>query len=180
MTIKIDHLNMDRSEDPGFWYLWALEFNNTFRLLFSYSDNFLKKSHNINTDPPPPSHIVMWTIYAHTLELYMKTYLLALKAVQISDLRYKYSHDLERLRQKCAELEPQFNNKYLTWITQDLKKFTKIDWEYIKYPPKIPPLSKKPKLRDIQHTPGMYGKKTMLPPLDLLEKIIKPLVYIND
>lgn len=122
----------------------------------------------------------MWHIYAHTLELYMKTYLLAINAVSFKDIRNKYSHNLEKLRKKCAESEPKFNDKNLIWITQDLRKFTKLEWEYIKYPPKIPPLSKKPKRRDFQTIPSIYGNKTMLPPLDLLEEIIKPLVYLKD
>ena|SRR3989344_3712279 len=181
MTIKIDHINVDRSENPGFWYLWTIDFNNTFRYLFGELEKFLqKKTHNINTDSPIPSNVVMWHIYAHTLELYMKTFLLSVRTVPFKDIRNIYGHDLEELRKKCAETEPKFKNSILTWITQDIKKFTKIDWEYIKYPPKFPPLGKNPKRKDIQRLPPMYGKKTMIPPLDLLEEIVKPLVYIYD
>lgn len=182
MTIITDHINLDRFEDPGFWYLWANDFNNTFRSLFRQHTNFWKrKKYNINTDPPPPSHIVMWVIYAHALELYMKTYLLAKKEVSVQVLRSKtYSHDLERLRLKCAELDSKFNDINLTWITQDIRAFTNMDWEFIKYPPVIPPVIKKPKFKDLQRIPSMYGKEVMMPPLDLLGTLVKSLVYIKD
>ncbi len=130
---------------------------------------------------PLASGIVMWHIYAQCLELYMKTYLLAINSLQINELRSKkYGHDLEKLRKKCAESETRFNNKQLAWITQDIRKFTKIDWEYIKYPPKRSPLSEKSKTEENQHLPGMFGREVMIPPLDLLDEIIKPLVYNHD
>ena len=74
----------------------------------------------------------------------------------------------------------KFNDKNLVWITQDLRKFTRLKWEDIKYPPRMPPLVTKPKLKDMQHTPSLYGEKNMLLPLDLLEEIVKPLVYVQD
>lgn len=182
MTIKIDHINVDRSEDLGYWYLWALEFNNTFKFLFTQLEKFfLRKTYNIDTESPMPSDIVMWCVYIHALELYMKTYLLT-RNIPLKDLRNtnKYGHNLEELRKKCAEFELKFDDECITWITKDLRRFTRMDWEYIKYPPKRPPLSKKSKLLDIQHLPSMYEEKIMIPPLDLLEGIVKPLVYIKD
>lgn len=180
MTLKIDHINTDRSEDAGFWYLWALEFRNTFNFLFIQKEKYWdKQSRNINIEPPPPSSLVIWCIYVQTFELYLKTYLLAIKAIPLSILASKkYGHDIEMLRKKCAETEPRFNDKCITWITQDLIRFTNIPWQYLKYPPKRLPLKLKPKHTESQHVPGLYGKEVMIPPLDLLDGIVKTLVYI--
>jgi hypothetical protein len=123
----------------------------------------------------------MWTIYSHAIELYMKTYLLASKLESINTLRSrKFGHSLEELRRRCAEDQIKFDDKCLTWITQDLKNFTKLEWNQLKYPPNVPASKNKPKFRDMQTIPPLFGEEKMLPPLDLLESIVKPLVYIED
>jgi hypothetical protein len=123
----------------------------------------------------------MWGIYAHTLELYMKTYLLVKKEESVITLKSKkYGHDLEQLRLKCSQSDTRFEEEELKWITHDLRKFTNMNWEFIKYPPKISAKIKRLKSFSNQNLPPIFGKEVMIPPLDLLEEIIKPLVYIAD
>jgi len=182
MTILTDHLNIDRSEDPGYWYIWALDFKNTF--LFLYDQTFkLLNSKNINLDqlPSQPGNISILTIYFSTLELYMKTFLLANKSFELSLLKTKYRHKLSEIREKCADIDNRFNNENLKWIIDTMEKSIKSDWSQIKYPLKRAPLlDKKADRSKDAGMFGLFGKKTMLPPLELLEEIVKPLVYIED
>lgn len=169
MTIKTDHLNTKKSEDPGYWYIWALSFNTTFRFMFLAHEKFFnKKLINLDQEPPPPSSIVVWHIYAHSLELYMKTFLLFHKIASVQEFKdkKKFGHNLEKLRISCSGVNPKFNNEDLKWITQKIKEFMdNLDWENIKYPNKIPPL---------------FGEKNFFPPLALLDSVVRPLVYVRD
>src|SRR3989337_3975301 len=112
MTILIDHLNVDRSEDPGYWYLWALDFKNTFLFLYNHEMNLLQNKPKINPDqlPPPPGHISIQTLYFTAIELYLKAFLLAQKDLTVAELASnKWSHQLIKLRKRCSDIDGDFS-----------------------------------------------------------------------
>lgn len=168
----IDYLNLDKEKDPGYWYLWALDFKNTFCYLFDGSEKLLRrKKINLDTLPSQPGHLSMWIIYFTALELYLKTFLLAKRQVSVTILKCEYKHNLKKLLNKCknvdkAEKVNRFDNLDLGWIIMMLKKtINTYDWTKIRYP---------------GGTIAMYGEKTVLPPLLKLDKIVKPLVWAKD
>ena len=183
MTIITNHLNIDRSEDPEYWYLWALDFKNTFLFLYSRVTN-LYRLKNINLDklPPQPGNLATLTIYYASIELYMKTYLLAKGILKTRQLRRKeFGHHLEVLRKVCSKSDARFNNEALKWIIKVMEMSLKSDWSQIKYPPRRAPLFKVGAERTKNsHVMPLYGKETMIPPLELLEDIVIPLVYTKD
>ncbi len=54
------------------------------------------------------------------------------------------------------------------------------DWKSIRYPHRRAPLLKTADRKSDQHLPGLYGPDSMIPPLELLDEIVKELVYIKD
>src|SRR3990172_363416 len=136
MTILIDHLNVDRSEDPGYWYLWALDFKNTFLFLYNHEMNLLQNKPKINPDqlPPPPGHISIQTLYFTAIELYLKAFLLDQKDLTVAELASnKWSHQLIKLRKRCSDIDGDFENKELKWVIDALNKLFKKDWHLLKY-----------------------------------------------
>ena len=53
MTILTNHINIDRSDDPGYWYLWSVDFKNTFLFLYEHEMNMLRSRTKINLDKLP-------------------------------------------------------------------------------------------------------------------------------
>src|SRR3989344_8092491 len=100
MTILIDHLNVDRSEDPGYWYLWSLDFKNTFLFLYEHEMNLYKDKVNLDKLPPQPGVVTILTVYFTALELYMKTFLVCRDAeLTVEELASrKWGNKLEKLR----------------------------------------------------------------------------------
>lgn len=177
MTILTDHLNIDKRADAGYWYVWSLDFRNTFLVAY---DSFFTKEFSL--EKPVPGSISLWHLYAHAIELYLKTYLLAKKRLTVKELAKKeWGHNLENLRKLCSGYDSAFNSQKLLWVTQDLGRFMNgLFWENIKYPNKRLPLKNKYLEKGSTHLPPLYGREEMVEPLVLLDGLVKPLVYVDD
>ncbi|MEN9406915.1 MAG: hypothetical protein RLZZ455_131 [Candidatus Parcubacteria bacterium] len=172
MTIFIDHLNLERESDPGYWYIWAADFKNTFIYLFTSEQKLLKRKRiNIDRLPPQPGHLSMWIIYFSAIELYLKTFLIKEGDCDIETLRTKYGHRLKELLQECKNVSKlripnEFENRELNEIIEILQKMTKTDdWTVIRYPGK---------------SLGMLGRDSVIKPLLFLEERVKSLVWVKD
>lgn len=186
MTIKTDHINLNREEDPAHWYLFALEHKNTFLFLYDYVLNFQKRMEGMNIDtlPPQPGITPINTIYFTAIELYLKAFLLIkVDSVNVKTLRSKnWSHNLEKLRKRCAEIDNEFNNNELVWIIGILEAMFKTHWALLKYPSSFAPAKEQNYMSDPNNKrqPPLFGSKTMTPPLEFLDAKVKDLVYIED
>ena len=141
----------NRDNDPGWWYMQAYDFASTFRWLLELINSDSTKFYS-SINPA----VYIWSISA---ELYMKTFLLKQgdRLEEVVGLK----HDLESLRLRCFNIDKDFEQSDLTFLTKNQGPLITFNGG-MRYPQKS--------------GTGFLYQPQMPDSLDFLEEKVRPLV----